>query len=290
MSAGRRRGLGRGLDALLGPQPAAAAAGEGELRQVPLEWLVRGRHQPRREFDPAALEELADSIRSQGILQPIVVRPLGPERFEIVAGERRWRAAQLAGLTEVPVLVREVGDEAAMAMALIENLQREDLNPVEEALALKRLQEEFGYTQQQVAEAVGKSRSAVANLIRLLALEEEVRILLERGDLETGHAKALLGLSGRVQVEAARQVVGKGLTVRQTEGLVRRLLAGHRAPPAAKRSADPDLERLAETVSERVGLPTRIEHARGGGRITFRFTRLEELEGLLERLGVARGE
>ncbi|MCK9563250.1 MAG: ParB/RepB/Spo0J family partition protein, partial [Bacteroidales bacterium] len=218
--SGKRKGLGRGLDALLGIAPGqepgsgqtetgeagALASQDGTLRHLPIEFLQRGKYQPRRDMHPEALEELAESIRAQGIMQPIVVRPLGPDSYEIIAGERRWRAAQLAGLDTVPTLVREVADQAAIAMALIENIQREDLNPIEEAHALHRLQQEFQLTQQEVADAVGKSRASVANLMRLLGLESEVRIMLERGDIEMGHARALLALDGDHQVVAARTV------------------------------------------------------------------------------------
>lgn len=297
--AGKRKGLGRGLDALLGMpdaetdearahgQPAVAGVAGDTLRDLPVEFLQRGKYQPRRDMHPEALQELSESIRSQGIMQPIVVRPLGQDSYEIIAGERRWRAAQMAGLDTVPSLIRDVPDEAAIAMALIENIQREDLNPIEEAQALSRLQQEFELTQQEVADAVGKSRAGVANLMRLLSLESDVRLLLERGDIEMGHARTLLGLSGGKQVEAARTVAGKGLTVRQTEVLVRRLLQAA-APPASPGSRpDADILRLQERVGEQVGLPVAIQHsAKGKGKLVFNYSSLEELEGVLERLGV----
>ena len=298
---GKRKGLGRGLDALLGvaesdPGEMDKAADtrvetqDGSLRQLPIEILQRGKYQPRRDMHPEALQELSESIRNQGIMQPIVVRPITSDRYEIIAGERRWRAAQMAGLDTVPALIRDVPDEAAIAMALIENIQRQDLNAIEEAQALNRLQKEFGLTQQQVADAVGKSRAAVANLIRLLALEEGVRIMLERGDIEMGHARALLGLEGPVQVDAARTVVGKGLTVRQTEALVKRLQQEPVSPRGAPRT-DPDIARLQEQVAETVGLPVALRHGNDGkGKITFSYNRLEELEGLLERLKVVLQE
>ncbi|MFA5633177.1 MAG: ParB/RepB/Spo0J family partition protein [Porticoccaceae bacterium] len=301
MSA-KRKGLGRGLDALLGAslqggdvsaqEPRAEAASQdGTLRNLPIEFLQRGKYQPRRDMHPEALEELADSIRSQGIMQPIVVRPLDRDRYEIIAGERRWRAAQLAGLDSIPVLVREVPDEAAIAMALIENIQREDLNPIEEATALHRLQDEFALTQQQVASAVGKSRATVANLMRLLSLEDEVRTMLERGDLEMGHARALLGLAGIKQVDAARIVAGKGLTVRQTEALVRRLLAEKPEEQKAAAAGDPDILRLQDRVSETVGLPVKLQHGTGGkGTVTFSYSTIAELEGLLERMRISLSE
>src|SRR5699024_1153560 len=236
MAANRKRGLnkGKGLEALLGrgtpalekkpagaTQEANAEPQEGELRHLAVNQVQRGRYQPRRDMSPEALEELAESIRAQGVMQPIVVRPVSSNHYEIIAGERRWRAAQLAGLKNIPAVVRYVEDEAAIAMALIENIQREDLNPMEEALALSRLKEEFELTHQQVADAVGKSRAMVTNLLRLLSLEECARRMLEHGDIEMGHERALLGLQGEEQVEAAKIVVAEGLNVRQTEALVR---------------------------------------------------------------------
>ncbi|WP_237068150.1 ParB/RepB/Spo0J family partition protein [Microbulbifer guangxiensis] len=292
--ASRRKGLGRNLSHLISgeaSQAIAMATGDsservdGELRELPIEYLQRGRYQPRRDFPQESLQELADSIRAQGIMQPIVVRPVG-EKFEIIAGERRWRAAQLAELDRVPALVRDVPDEAAVAMALIENIQREDLNPVEEATALKRLQDEFELTQQQVAEAVGKSRTAVTNLLRLLSLTEEVRTFLERGDLELGHAKALLGLGGETQRAAARQVVDRGLTVRQTEALVRRLQQQAHNPAPAKPKEDPNIRRLSERLSEKVGVPVTIDcNEKGAGRLVLKYSSLDELQGILGHLG-----
>ena len=299
--AGKRKGLGRGLDALLGSSleenrqqytPAADAGGDtdSQLKNLPVEFLQRGKYQPRRDMHPESLEELADSIRNQGIMQPIVVRAVAENRYEIIAGERRWRAAQMAELDTVPALIREVPDEAAIAMALIENIQREDLNPVEEAVALDRLQREFSLTQQQVADAVGKSRASVANLIRLLSLEDEVRTMLERGDIEMGHARALLSLDSKTQVEAARTVTGKGLTVRQTEALVKKLLTAP-APGKPEPRDDGDLHRLEERIAEQVGLPVRVQHtAAGKGKITFAYSRLDELEGLLQKLNVESGD
>ncbi|EPN61320.1 ParB family protein, partial [Pseudomonas syringae pv. actinidiae ICMP 18807] len=234
----KKRGLGRGLDALLSSptvsslEEQAVKAPPSELQHVPLDLIQRGKYQPRRDMDPQALEELAQSIKSQGVMQPIVVRPIGNNRFEIIAGERRWRASQQAGVETIPAMVRDVPDETAIAMALIENIQREDLNPIEEAMALQRLQQEFQLTQQQVADAVGKSRVSVANLLRLIALPEAIKTMLSHGDLEMGHARALLGLSEDRQVEGARHVVARGLTVRQTEALVRQWLSGK--PEAAE--------------------------------------------------------
>ncbi|MFA0809695.1 ParB/RepB/Spo0J family partition protein [Microbulbifer epialgicus] len=297
--AAKRKGLGRGLSHLISNNTSTAiaeatgeaetetAAVDGELKELPIEFLQRGRYQPRRDFPQESLQELADSIRAQGIMQPIVVRGIGEQSYEIIAGERRWRAAQLAGLEKVPALVRSVSDEAAIAMALIENIQREDLNPVEEAVALKRLQDEFKLTQQEVADAVGKSRTAVTNLLRLLSLSEEVRTFLERGDLELGHAKALLGLSGATQRSAARQVVERSLTVRQTEALVRRLQQPA-APAPEKPKPDPNIRRLTERLAEKVGVPVSIDHNdKGSGRLVLKYTSLEELDGILAHLGYA---
>ncbi|MFC6633852.1 ParB/RepB/Spo0J family partition protein [Microbulbifer taiwanensis] len=294
--AAKRKGLGRGLSHLISDNASeaiavatgegAAKAGDGELRELPIEFLQRGRYQPRRDFPQESLQELADSIRAQGIMQPIVVRPVGEQKYEIIAGERRWRAAQLAELDRVPALVREVPDEAAIAMALIENIQREDLNPIEEAAALKRLQDEFQLTQQEVADAVGKSRSAVTNLLRLLSLTEEVRTFLERGDLELGHAKALLGLAGETQRATARQVVERGLTVRQTEALVRRLQQQAQNPSPAKPKEDPNIRRLTERLADKIGVPVSIDHNdRGVGKLVLKYSSLDELDGILAHLG-----
>ena len=281
----KRRGLGRDLTALLG---AAAGGGLDEpasdgLRRIPVERIRRGPHQPRRDFDPEALERLAASIRAQGVVQPVVVRPAGDGAYELIAGERRWRAAQMAGLAEIPAVVREVDDRTAAALALVENIQRQDLNPIEEARGLARLIEEFGLTHQEAAEAVGRSRAAVTNLLRLLELEAEVRAMVERGELEMGHARALLALPPARQREAAARVVARGLSVRETERLVRRLRAPAARPAAARR--DPDVARLEQALSEQLGAPVRLEHRPGGGgRIVIRYTSLEELDGILDRL------
>ncbi|WP_226703334.1 ParB/RepB/Spo0J family partition protein [Microbulbifer elongatus] len=297
--AAKRKGLGKGLSHLISnnaSEAIAVATGErngdivervdGELKELPIEYLQRGRYQPRRDFPQESLQELADSIRAQGIMQPIVVRPIGERKYEIIAGERRWRAAQLAELEKVPALIRDVADEAAIAMALIENIQREDLNPVEEAIALKRLQDEFELTQQQVAEAVGKSRTAVTNLLRLLSLTDEVRTFLERGDIETGHAKALLGLSGDGQREAARQVVDRGLTVRQTEALVRKIQEQAGKPKPRKIEVDPNIRRLSERLAEKIGVPVTIDHGeKGAGKLVLKYTSLDELDGILAHMG-----
>ncbi|MBB2494278.1 ParB/RepB/Spo0J family partition protein [Aquipseudomonas ullengensis] len=286
----KKRGLGRGLDALLGGTSAAALENEAvqadtrELQHLPLDLVQRGKYQPRRDMDPGALEELANSIKAQGVMQPIVVRPIGGGRFEIIAGERRWRASQQAGLEKIPAMVREVPDEAAIAMALIENIQREDLNPIEEAVALQRLQQEFELTQQQVADAVGKSRATITNLLRLIALPEEIKTLLSHGDLEMGHARALLGLPAEQQVEGARHVVARGLTVRQTEALVRQWLSSKEKPVAAVKS-DPDISRLEQRLAEKLGAPVQIKHGqKGKGQLVIRYSSLDELQGVLAHI------
>ena len=286
----KKRGLGRGLDALLGGSTAATLEEEAvkvdsrELQHLPLDLIQRGKYQPRRDMDPSALEELANSIKVQGVMQPIVVRPIGGGRFEIIAGERRWRASQQAGLDKIPAMVRELPDEAAIAMALIENIQREDLNPIEEAVALQRLQQEFELTQQQVADAVGKSRVTITNLLRLIALPEEIKTLLAHGDLEMGHARALLGLPLEQQVEGARHVVARGLTVRQTEALVRQWL-NSKDKPAEKAKADPDINRLEQRLAEKLGAPVQIKHgAKGKGQLVIRYSSLDELQGVLAHI------
>ncbi len=297
--AAKKRGLGRGLDALLGAstQPASAKLSSGDavsqtetgnnaLREIPVDVIQRGRFQPRRDFEPEALQELADSISVQGIMQPIVVRPVtaGEVKYEIIAGERRWRAAQLASLESVPAVIRDVPDEAAIAMALIENIQREDLNPMEEAVALSRLQQEFDFTQQEIATAVGKSRPAVANLLRLLALREDVKTLLERGDLEMGHARALLALQGVEQSQAARAVVGRGLSVRQTESFVRAMTESQGRNTVAKK-IDPDIRKLQDDLSQTLGAKVIIQHtAKGKGKLVLNYSSLDELDGILSHI------
>ena len=294
----RKRGLGRGLDALLSASATAEAAtttpaSESDvpgsedpgLKQLPVDLVQRGRYQPRRDIEPESLQELADSIKVQGVMQPIVVRPISADRFEIIAGERRWRASQLAGLDSIPALVRDVPDEAAIAMALIENIQRENLNPIEEAIALQRLQQEFELTQQEVAEAVGKSRSTVANLLRLMTLEAEVRTLLEHGDLEMGHARALLGLSGPAQASAARTVVAKGMSVRQTEALVRKLISEQDKPSAPTKTLDPNIRQLQDELSTKLGAKVQIQHsAKGKGKLVLSYNSLDELDGILNHI------
>ncbi|MFE8070400.1 ParB/RepB/Spo0J family partition protein [Marinobacteraceae bacterium S3BR75-40.1] len=291
--AAKKRGLGeRGLGALLAGsrvnlEDAETNQVDGELREIPVDLIQRGRYQPRRDMDPDALQELAESIRQQGVMQPVVVRPVAEGQFELIAGERRWRAAQLAGLDRIPALIRDVPDEAAIAMALIENIQRENLNPIEEAVALHRLQDEFGLTQAQVAEAVGKSRTTITNLLRLTGLSSEVRIMLEHGDLEMGHGRAMLTLSPELQVQAARQVVAKALSVRQTEALVRRLQENNGQPAKKARSGavDPDIRRLQDDLSDRLGARVAINHSqRGKGKLVIEYSNLDELDGILNHI------
>lgn len=311
----RKRALGRGLDALIGagarrrdsldltnsasqgteallPEGASAETAQDDahaerLERLPLGQLTRGKYQPRRDIQPEALEELADSIRAQGVMQPIVVRPIGPDRYEIIAGERRWRAAQLAELDVIPAVIRHVSDDVALALALIENIQRENLNAIEEALALKRLAEEFELTQQQVADAVGKSRTQVANLLRLLALDPEVQTLLERGDLDMGHARALLSLNSAQQRQVAHEVVNQDLTVRDTEALVKKVHDTQQAPVASakKVAKTADVARLETHLGELLGAPVSIDHGqKGKGKVTIRYTSLEELDGILAHI------
>lgn len=300
--ASKKKGLGRGLEALLGGAAVTPPAGadsetqdakqsdkealDGKLAELPIEFMQRGKYQPRRDMHPEALEELAESIKAQGIMQPIVVRPIGEDRYEIIAGERRWRASQLAGLEKIPCVVREVPDEAAIAMALIENIQREDLNPMEEAMALKRLQDEFELTHQEVAQAVGKSRTTVTNLLRLIALTDDVKKMLEHGDLEMGHARSLLSLDASDQREIARQVVAKGLSVRQTEALVRKLQQTPTTVDNASQETSSDIKKLEEGLSEKIGVPVQVNHsAKGKGKLTLSYNNLDELDGILAHLG-----
>jgi ParB family chromosome partitioning protein len=290
-----KKRLGRGLDALLSaaadpipaPEPAAGDASAGQpagLKEVPVEKISRSRYQPRRDFDEEALAELAASIKAQGLMQPVVVRPRPGGTFELIAGERRWRAAQLAGMTHVPVVVKDASDEQASAMALIENIQREDLNPLEEAMALDRLREEFELTQQQIADTVGKSRVAVANLLRLLNLSPRVRDMLANGDLEMGHARAMLSLAPIDQERAALEVIERGLSVRQTEALVRKLQAPRSSAPRVP-AKTPDTLTLERDLTEKVGAPVAIaQDGKGKGTVTIRFSSLEELDGVLAHI------
>jgi ParB family chromosome partitioning protein len=310
----RKRKLGRGLDALLGGNASAdkapasepvkpgadSVAGEpvrenetssrpsindGQLADLPVDLVQRGKYQPRRDIQPEALEELAGSIRAQGVMQPIVVRKIGEQdgepRYEIIAGERRWRASQQAGLQTIPALIRDVTDEAAIAMSLIENIQREDLNPMEEAVALQRLKDEFGLTHQEVAEAVGKNRSTVTNLMRLTGLNREVQAMLEQGQLEMGHGRAILSLPDEEQRAAAHEVVNKGLSVRQTEALVRKQLKQQPGKPSGKK-LDPDIRVLQDDLAGKLGASVSIQHSGSGkGKLVIKYNSLDELDGIL---------
>ncbi|MEE9423136.1 MAG: ParB/RepB/Spo0J family partition protein [Gammaproteobacteria bacterium] len=296
----KKRALGRGLDALLGPgrsvppvsavQQVPAPVSEpvdGGLRTLGVEQLQRGKFQPRKDMHQDSLDELADSIRAQGIVQPIVVRPIGDNNYEIIAGERRWRAAQLAELKEVPVVVRKIDDRAAIAMSLIENIQREDLNPLEEAAALQRLIQEFEMTHQQAADAVGRSRASVSNLLRLLDLGDIATDLAQRGKLEMGHARALLALNGQLQGEAAQQVVKQGLSVRATERLVQKLQAetSSATKKPVSRRRDPNLARLEQDLADKIGAPVQIQYNdKGRGKLTIAYHSLDELDGILEHI------
>jgi ParB family chromosome partitioning protein len=300
--ATKRPSLGRGLEALLGSAstpdtsstaPARSANPPGEeLARIPVDLLQRGRYQPRLDMRPESLQELADSIRAQGVVQPIVVRPLAAQkpgdvmRYEIIAGERRWRAAQMAGLHELPAVIRRVPDEAAVAMSLIENIQRENLNPLEEARALDRLIREFEMTHQSAADAVGRSRAAVSNLLRLLELAEEVKQLVETRQLEMGHARALLGLgTGRQQVEVGALVAKKGLSVRETEALVRRLLEKPASSERERPRPDPNIQRLEHELADKLGAKVQLQHgAAGRGKLVINYNSLDELDGILEHI------
>jgi ParB family chromosome partitioning protein len=293
----KKRGLGRGLDALLTsakPKFSEAdnvsvatdvnhnSANKGELRKLPVELLKPGKYQPRKDMSEEALEELASSIRAQGVIQPIVVREITPDNYEIIAGERRWRASQLAKLDVVPCIVKDVPDEAAVAIALIENIQREDLNAMEEAIALDRLLTEFELTHQQVADAVGKSRTTVTNLLRLNNLNEDVKRLLEHGDIDMGHARCLLALEGEVQSDTARIVVAKALTVRETEKLVRAVLEP--APEKEIKPKDPDVAQLEQQLAQNLGAKVEINYnQKGKGKLVISYSSLDELDGILEK-------
>ena len=297
--AAKKTGLGRGLEALLGQapartEPARPPAASEELARIPLDLLQKGRYQPRIEMRPETLQELADSIKAQGVVQPIVVRPLEPagpagaQRYEIIAGERRWRAAQMAGLDRIPAVIRRVPDESAVAMSLIENIQRENLNPLEEARALEQLVGEFKMTHQAAAEAVGRSRVAVSNLLRLLELGDEVKELVEKRELEMGHARALLALQARKQqTEVARLVAKKGLSVRETEALVRRLTARSESTTGdgGRGVVDPNIRKLQDDLTDRLGAKVTLQHnARGSGKLIVSYHSLDELDGILERI------
>ncbi|MGI9250021.1 MAG: ParB/RepB/Spo0J family partition protein [Pseudohongiellaceae bacterium] len=305
-----KKKLGRGLDALLSRSssesmasllgteqataPAAAATGttasaaEGDLKHLPIDLIQRGQYQPRTDMHEESLKELAASIKQQGVMQPIVVRPISSRKYEIIAGERRWRATQLAGLDSIPCIIKQVSDEATIALSLIENIQRENLNPIEEAAALKRLQDEFKLTQQQVADAVGKSRAAVANLVRLMNLSQEVRRLLEQGWLEAGHGKVLLALPAVRQGGAARTVVRRGLSVRHTEALVRELLDGGKGKKGGgkgSRPRDPNIKHLEDDLAKKLGAKVAIQHnAKGRGKLVINYNSSDELDGILAHI------
>ena len=301
--AQKKRGLGRGLDALLGGaalrednaeqdinpgypdgQAVTATGNLAGLRELPVEFIRPGKYQPRQHFEDSALDDLAASIRSQGLLQPLVVRPIGTNQYELIAGERRWRASQRAGLANVPVVIREVDDEATIAMALIENLQREDLNPLESALGMRRLIDEFDMTHEQVARVVGMNRATVSNSLRLLNLAAAVQEMLAAGDLEMGHARTLLSLPIERQAEVARTVVNDGLSVRQTEALTRKLTTPRTS--ASDQKKDADTMRLEEQLSQRLGQPVVISHSkRGRGKLVVSYNSLDELDGILKHFG-----
>ncbi len=297
----KKRGLGRGLEALLGPKGAAAAAAPASTADAPLQpgdvlrtlavgLLQPGKYQPRREMDEAKLAELSESIKAQGVIQPIVARALAPDQYEIVAGERRWRASQLAGLTEVPVVVRELDDRTVIAMALIENIQREDLNPLEEAQALHRLIDEFSLTHAEAAEAVGRSRASVSNLLRLLELPVAIRVLLESRRLEMGHARALLTLAPELASKLAQEAADQGWSVREVEHRAQQFAAGKvpgalRKPQPAPSAPQADIASLETELSESLGTRVAISHGRGGkGKLVIHYTDLDTLDGVLERL------
>ena len=283
MSKTKKKRLGRGLDALLG-ETVVAPDRQDKLRQIPIDMLKRGQYQPRTHMDMEALEELSQSITARGVVQPIVVRPLSDGDYEIIAGERRWRAAQLAGLDTVPVLVRDIPDEAALVIALVENIQREDLNPIEQATGLKRLLDEFGLTHEQAAAGIGRSRSAVTNLLRLLTLSSKAKALLESGQLEMGHARALLTLPNRKQDALAQEIAKKRLSVRQTEALVRRVQSG--TEPAKRKTSrvSADVRDLQDRLSEKLGAKVSVKDKKGKGKVIIEYHSLEQLDGILARI------
>ncbi len=302
--AAKKRGLGRGLNALLGsaaevnqltdPKPApttppaeadSASAADNGLRHIPVEMIQRGTYQPRVHFEPESLQELAESIKAQGVVQPIVVRPISAGRYELIAGERRWRASQLAGLQEIPAVVKDLSDQAAAAVSLIENIQRENLNPLEESRALQRLIDEFDMTHQQVAEAVSRSRTMVTNLLRLKDLNEDVKLLVDERKLDMGHARALLSLTGHEQSLLAGRAADQGWSVRETEKRVKRQLNPDVKSTEASAKTDPDIRRLQEQVSERLGAPVEIHHkSTGKGKLVVNYTSLDELDGILNKI------
>ena len=277
-----KKRLGRGIDELI-PRDRPVVTDSG-LEEIPIELIQPGRYQPRSHFDPAAISQLAESIRSRGLMQPIVLRALEADRYEIIAGERRWRAAQLVGMEKITAIIRNVDDEAVLAMSLIENIQREDLNPLEEANALRRLTDEFQLTHEEIAKAVGKSRSTVTNMLRLCSLHPRVASMLQAGDIDMGHARALLTLDDERQVDVAQEIVRLGLNVRQTEVFVSELTK----PKQSKkiRTNDADTLRLEENLSQRLGQPVQIRHSvKGNGKLIIAYNNLDELDGVLEKIG-----
>jgi len=286
----KKKRLGRGLGSLIGNIDAVTHVNEQDrasgLGEIDIDRIQRGKYQPRQNFDQQSLQELADSIRSQGIVQPIVVRPEG-DHFELVAGERRWRAAQIAGLQKIPAVVLDLDSKSAAAIALIENIQREDLNPLEQAQGLMRLIDDFDLTHQQVADSIGRSRASVSNLLRLLDLADPVKGLVNRGLLDMGHARALLGLIRHDQIEVANIVVKRGLSVRETEALVKQVLKGSPGKKAVAEKADPDIRRLETQISEKLGAAVKIKSGKqGSGQLIVSFHNSDELEGILEHLGL----
>ena len=300
--AAKKRGLGRGLNALLGnasevnqltnpepipaqPESVSGSSGNSGLQTIDVDLIQRGTYQPRVHFEPEALQELADSIRAQGVVQPIVVRPLDAGRYELIAGERRWRASQLAGLDSIPAVIKELDDQTAAAVSLIENIQRENLNPLEESRALQRLIDEFAMTHQQVAEAVGRSRTGVTNLLRLKDLNEDVKQLVDERQIEMGHARALLALTGTEQSQIAHKVADKGMSVRETEQLVRKTLNPVEKPKTTSSNQDPDIKRLTDELSERIGAPVELQSKAGGkGKLVIKYSSLDELDGILAKI------
>ena len=277
-----KKRLGRGIDELI-PRDRPVVTDSG-LEEIPIELIQPGRYQPRSHFDPAAISQLAESIRSRGLMQPIVLRALEADRYEIIAGERRWRAAQLVGMEKITAIIRNVDDEAVLAMSLIENIQREDLNPLEEANALRRLTDEFQLTHEEIAKAVGKSRSTVTNMLRLCSLHPRVASMLQAGDIDMGHARALLTLDDESQVHVAQEIVRLGLNVRQTEVFVSELTKPKQ--PKKIRTNDADTLRLEENLSQRLGQPVQIRHSvKGNGKLIIAYNNLDELDGVLEKIG-----
>ena len=282
----KKPGLGRGLDMLLSSSAKDNESNkDSELKKLPVELIRKGEYQPRLSIDPDALQELAESIKAQGLVQPVVVRKVEGGEYELIAGERRWRASQIAGMHTIPAIVRDIPDQAAAAMSLIENIQREDLNPLEEAIAMSRLIADFGLTHQQTAESVGRSRAAVSNLLRLLDLEEATKELLDTGKIDMGHARALLALSGKLQIETAHTVADKQLSVRETEKLVKRIATPSEAPKKTAPKKVLEVQKLEESLSEKIGAPVNIQYNnKGKGKLVVEYNNLDELDGILEHI------